>query len=126
MARRRSDRTMDCFRIVGSRASISQGHRISTNSDALVLIGKRRVEAAAYCKGGCRCLVYISRVAYFQRKIGQSQRIRDLRDYWSFAQEARDTERLHRAHSVEYGNDAIVWKLPDFVFQSDQATKMLD
>lgn len=55
-----------------------------------------------------------------------TERIRDLRDYWSFAQEARDTERLHRAHSVEYGNDAIVWKLPDFVFQSDQAKKMLD
>jgi carboxyl-terminal processing protease len=55
-----------------------------------------------------------------------TERVRDLLDYWSFAQEARDAERLHRAHSVEFGNDAMIWKLPDFVFQADQANKMLD
>jgi C-terminal processing protease CtpA/Prc len=55
-----------------------------------------------------------------------TERVRDLSDFWSFDQEARGAERLHRARSVEYGSDAIIWKLPDFVFQADEAKKMLD
>jgi len=55
-----------------------------------------------------------------------TERVRDLTDYWSFAQDARDAERLHRSRFVEYGNDVIIWKLPDFIFQTEQAKKMLD
>jgi C-terminal processing protease CtpA/Prc len=55
-----------------------------------------------------------------------TERLRDLTDYWSFAQEARDSERLHRSHFVEYGSDVIIWKLPDFVLPTDQASKILD
>jgi len=51
--------------------------------------------------------------------------LRDLRD-WSLDQDARNAELLHRARSVEYGNDAIIWKLPNFIFTTDQANKMLD
>jgi C-terminal processing protease CtpA/Prc len=47
-------------------------------------------------------------------------------DFFSFAQKARDAESRHNAHFVEYGNDAIVWKLPDFVYKIAQADKMLD
>ncbi|MGA3200701.1 MAG: S41 family peptidase [Halobacteriota archaeon] len=54
-----------------------------------------------------------------------TERVKYL-DYWTFAQEARDAERLHRTQHVEYGNDAIIWKLPNFVFQTDEAKKMLD
>jgi C-terminal processing protease CtpA/Prc len=53
------------------------------------------------------------------------ERITDL-DYWYFVKEARDAERVHRSHFVEYGNNVIIWKLPDFVFPTDQAKKMLD
>ncbi|MGA8270608.1 MAG: S41 family peptidase [Candidatus Sulfotelmatobacter sp.] len=55
-----------------------------------------------------------------------TERLRDLMDYWSYAQEERDTERLHHSRFFEYGNDVIIWKLPDFVFDTDQAKKMLD
>ncbi len=58
--------------------------------------------------------------------IQATEQVRDLTDYWSFLQEARDTEQLHRPRFVEYGNDVIIWKLPDFVFPTDQANKMLD
>jgi C-terminal processing protease CtpA/Prc len=58
--------------------------------------------------------------------IHATERIRDLTDYWSFVLEARDAERLHGSRFVEYGNDVIIWKLPDFVLQTEQAKKMLD
>jgi C-terminal processing protease CtpA/Prc len=55
-----------------------------------------------------------------------TERVRDSTDYWSFAKEARDAERLHRSLFVEYGSDVTIWKLPDFVFSTDEAMKMLD
>jgi carboxyl-terminal processing protease len=53
------------------------------------------------------------------------EQIEDL-DYWYFARHARDAERIHRPRFVEYGNDVIIWKLPDFVFPTEQSKKMLD
>ncbi len=55
-----------------------------------------------------------------------TERLRDLFDYQSFAQERADRKRIHRSRSVEYGKDAIIWKLPDFVFDTEDANKMLD
>jgi carboxyl-terminal processing protease len=55
-----------------------------------------------------------------------TERVRDLSDYSSFAEERQNRERVHRARSVEYGKDAIIWKLPDFVFLDGEANKMLD
>jgi carboxyl-terminal processing protease len=56
--------------------------------------------------------------------IQPTERVKDLSDYRLFTEEAG--ERVHRARSVEYGSDAILWKLPDFVFPLDQGNKMLD
>jgi C-terminal processing protease CtpA/Prc len=39
---------------------------------------------------------------------------------------AEQASHARRAQSVEYGNDAILWKLPDFAFYADQADRMLD
>jgi C-terminal processing protease CtpA/Prc len=58
--------------------------------------------------------------------IRPTDKMRDLTDYWSFIQEKRDYEMIHRSRFVEYGSDVIIWKLPDFVFMPDQAGKMLD
>jgi len=55
-----------------------------------------------------------------------TERLRNLLDYRSFADERADRKRIHHARSVEYGKDAIVWNLPDFVFLPDEANKMLD
>jgi carboxyl-terminal processing protease len=55
-----------------------------------------------------------------------TERLRDLLDYRSFAEERADHKRIHHPRSVEYGKDAIIWKLPDFVFETDEAKKMLD
>jgi carboxyl-terminal processing protease len=49
-----------------------------------------------------------------------------IADYWSFAITAREGMRLHHPRFVQYGNDLIIWKLPDFVFMTDDANKMLD
>ena len=55
-----------------------------------------------------------------------TERLKDLLDYRSFAEERAEHKRVHQARSVEYGKDAIIWKLPDFMFASDEAKKMLD
>jgi C-terminal processing protease CtpA/Prc len=55
-----------------------------------------------------------------------TERLRDLLDYRSFALEESEHKRSHHTRSVEYGKDAIIWKLPDFVFDTDEANKMLD
>jgi carboxyl-terminal processing protease len=53
------------------------------------------------------------------------ERIEDL-DNWYFVRHARDAERPHRPRFVEFGSDVIIWKLPDFVFPTEEAKKMLD
>jgi C-terminal processing protease CtpA/Prc len=58
--------------------------------------------------------------------IRATERIRDLLDYQAFAEERAERKRIHHPRSVEYGKDAIIWKLPDFMFPSDEAKKMLD
>src|SRR5580700_8275389 len=55
-----------------------------------------------------------------------TERIKDLLDYQTFAEERAEHKRIHHARFVEYGKDAIIWKLPDFMFDSDEAKKMLD
>src|SRR5580698_2114270 len=50
-----------------------------------------------------------------------TERLRDLLDYRSFALEESEHKRSHHTRSVEYGKDAIIWKLPDFVFDTDEA-----
>jgi C-terminal processing protease CtpA/Prc len=55
-----------------------------------------------------------------------TERIKDLLDCQTFAEERAEHKRIHHARFVEYGKDAIIWKLPDFMFDSDEAKKMLD
>jgi C-terminal processing protease CtpA/Prc len=55
-----------------------------------------------------------------------TEKIKDLLDYQAFAEERAERKRIHHARFVEYEKDAIIWKLPDFMFDSDEAKKMLD
>ena len=55
-----------------------------------------------------------------------TERLRNVWDYLAFAEEKGNRKRIHRTRSVEYGKDAIIWKLPDFVFPTDEAKNMLD
>lgn len=55
-----------------------------------------------------------------------TEKLVSLLDYASRIKDRQDYEASHRSRSVEYGNDVIIWKLPDFMFTLDQSSKMLD
>ena len=55
-----------------------------------------------------------------------TERLRDLLDYQSFLLEEAEYKRVHRVRSAEYGKAAIIWRLPDFEFDTNEANKMLD
>ena len=48
------------------------------------------------------------------------------RDIWGLVREAENEQHLRRSRYHEYGREAIIWHMPDFVFAPDHAYEMLD
>jgi C-terminal processing protease CtpA/Prc len=55
-----------------------------------------------------------------------TKRLESFSDFGGLEREAEAEEDLHRPRHVEYGKDAIIWKLPDFRYLTDAADEMLD
>jgi len=52
--------------------------------------------------------------------------LENFSDFGALERDAEAEEDLHRPRHVDYGKDAIIWKLPDFRYPAEVADEMLD